>query len=65
MPKTGGGAKKEIPGIAKMQDNGNFKLTVRDPKAKNANDAAIRLAHIVIHAYTELTGESSVSSKKY
>lgn len=57
-------AKNEIPGIAKLQENGTFRLTVRDLKAKSTNDAAIRLAHIVLHAYGELTGESSVSSKK-
>jgi hypothetical protein len=60
VPRT----RNEIAGIAKIQENGTFKLTVRDPKAKSTKDAAIRLAHIVIHAYTELTGESSVSSKK-
>lgn len=72
-PKPGGGIvnpllstlgdKKEIAGIAQIQDNGNFRLTVRNPKAKNTNDAAIRLAHIVIYAYTTLTGEETVSSK--
>ena len=56
--------KGEIPGIARIQENGTFRLTVRDLKAKNTNDAAIRLAHIVIRAYGELTGETSVSSKK-
>lgn len=73
-PKPGGetrsplvsssGNKREMAGIAQLQDNGNFKLTVRDLKAKNTNDAAIRLAHIVVHAYTTLTEEASVSSKK-
>jgi hypothetical protein len=58
---TGGG--KEIPGIAALTPTGEFRLTVRDLKAKSTNDAAIRLAHITIWAYQELTGEQSVSSK--
>lgn len=58
---TGGG--KEIPGIAALTPTGEFRLTVRDLKAKSANDAAVRLAHITIWAYQELTGEQSVSSK--
>ena len=56
--------KKEIPGIARLNDSGALKLTVRDPKATSANDAAIRLAHIAIHSYNELAGDPSVSSKR-
>ena len=55
---------REMPGVAKILDNGEFKLTLRDPKAKNTSDAAIRLALITIRAYTQLTGETSVSSRK-
>jgi hypothetical protein len=58
---AGGG--KEIPGIAALTPTGEFRLTVRDLKAKSTNDAAVRLAHITIWAYQELTGEQSVSSK--
>jgi hypothetical protein len=54
----------EIPGIALISDNGDFRLTVRDPKATSANDAAVRLALVAIYAYCELTGENSVSSRK-
>ena len=54
----------EIAGIARLDKAGKFYLTVRDIKAKHTNDAAIRLAHIVIFAYQKLTGEESVSSKK-
>ncbi len=53
----------EIPGIAKLSQAGDVQLTVRDFKAKSANDAAVRLVHVVIWAAAKLTGESSVSSK--
>lgn len=55
---------REVPGIAKLLDDGSFRLTLRDPKAKNTRDAAIRLALITIRAYTQLTGEPSTSSRK-
>ena len=54
----------EIPGVALVSDSGTFKLTVRDPKAKNTNDAAIRLALVTIYAYCQLTKEKTASSKK-
>lgn len=60
----GEGEFKEIPGIAQISEDGDFKLTVRDLKAKNTNDAAIRLAHVVVFAYENLTGEKKVSSRK-
>lgn len=53
----------EIRGIAKLSQAGDVQLTVRDFKAKSANDAAVRLAHVVIWAAAKLTGESNVSSK--
>lgn len=55
---------KELPGIAQITDNGKFVLTVRDLKAKNTNDAAIRTALLTIYSYCKLTGESSLSSRK-
>lgn len=55
---------KELPGIGLINDSGEFQLTVRDPKASNTNDAAIRLALVTVYAYMELTGENGVSSKK-
>ncbi|MCC9655299.1 hypothetical protein [Rhodopirellula halodulae] len=55
---------REIAGIALITDSGDFKLTVRNPKARNTNDAAIRLALVTIWAYMQLTGEKSVSSRK-
>jgi len=54
----------EIPGIAMITDGGEFRLTVRDPKAKNTNDAAIRLALVAIYTYCRLSGEKSASSKR-
>ena len=54
----------EMTGIALVSDSGTFKLTVRDPKAKNTNDAAIRLALVTIYAYCHLTKEKTASSKK-
>lgn len=53
----------EIPGIARIGSDGKIKLTVRDLKAKNTNDAAIRLVHVVVLAHELLTNEQSVSSK--
>jgi hypothetical protein len=53
----------QIPGIAKLSPSGEVQLTVRDFKAKSANDAAVRLVHVVIWATAKLKGEPSVSSK--
>ena len=39
----------ELPGIARLTDKGDIKLTIRDLKAKSTNDAARRIAYIVIH----------------
>ena len=55
----------EIDGIAMLTETGEFRLTVRDLKAKSANDAALRLAHIAIRAYQKLTGQKTVSSKNF
>lgn len=54
----------ELPGIALLTDSGDFKLTVRDPKAKNTNDAAVRLALVAIHTYCQLSREKTASSKR-
>lgn len=54
---------KEIPGIAKLDDSGKFHLTIRDVKAKNTNDAAIRIALVSIYAYQKFTSEN-LSSRK-
>lgn len=55
---------REIPGVALISDSGEFLLTVRDPKAKTTNDAAVRLALVTILAYCQLSGEKSASSRK-
>jgi hypothetical protein len=54
---------KEIPGIAKLSASGDVQLTVRDFKARSANEAAVRLAHVAIWAANKLTGEQTVSSR--
>lgn len=53
----------EIPGIARLSPEGAFQLTVRDLKAKNTNDAAIRIVHIICLANEVLTNNLEVSSK--
>ncbi len=55
---------KEIPGVALVTKEGYLKITARDIKAKSTIDAAVRLAHIAIKAYCELTGQDSMSSRK-
>jgi hypothetical protein len=54
---------REIPGIARITDTGEMKITVRDLKAKNARDAVVRLSHITIWAHEKLTG-LPLSSRK-
>lgn len=53
----------QIAGIAKLSNSGEVQLTVRDFKAKSANDAAIRLVHVLIWATARLTGATTLSSK--
>jgi hypothetical protein len=53
----------QIPGIALRGPDGGVKITARDLKAKSANDAAVRLAHIALLAHAELTGEQWASAK--
>lgn len=47
----------EIPGVAKLSDSGELKITARDLKAKSGLDAAVRLTHIAIYAYEKFTGQ--------
>ena len=54
---------REIPGIARVTENGELHLTVRDLKARSANDAAIRIAHIALLANERLNRSESLSSK--
>lgn len=53
----------EIPGIARLTESGDLYLTVRDLKARSGLDAAVRLAHVAIYAYRQLTGQPLSSSK--
>jgi hypothetical protein len=53
----------EIPGIAKLSNSGEVLLTVRDFKARSANEAALRLVHVYLWAAGKLKGQRSVSSK--
>src|SRR5690242_7776569 len=53
----------EFPGVARMSDSGDLKITARDLKAKSGLDAAVRLAHIAIYAHERLTGQP-LSSRK-
>jgi hypothetical protein len=54
---------KEIAGIARVTPNGELHLTVRDLKARSANDAAIRIAHLTLLANERLNNSDSLSSK--
>lgn len=54
---------QELPGIARLTEAGDLKITVRNLKAKNTLDAAVRLAHIAIYAHARLT-DKPLSSRK-
>ena len=54
----------ELPGIATVTDSGEFKVLIRDLKANSEKEAGLRLALLTIYSYTQLTGESTVSSRK-
>jgi PAS domain S-box-containing protein len=54
---------RELPGIARVTPAGEFRLLVRDLKARSALDAAVRLAKVAIYAHELLTGEP-LSSRK-
>ena len=52
----------EIAGIAKVSDSGELKITIRELKANSGLNAALRLAHIAIHACESLL-ERGMSSR--
>lgn len=54
---------REVPGIARLTDSGDLKITARDLKAKSGLDAAVRLAHIAIYVHEQLTGQPFSSRK--
>lgn len=49
-------AANEIAGVARLTETGDFRVTIRDLKARSGLDAAVRLAYVAIHAYQKLTG---------
>lgn len=55
---------EDLTNIAELTNNGVYKFTLRDPKAKNAKDAGKRIVYLVIRTYILLTGESGVSRKE-
>lgn len=58
-------SKNEIPGIARLDDKGNFHLTVRDPKASGQGEAVKRLTYVAMRSYLILKkDETAVSRKK-
>jgi hypothetical protein len=54
---------KEIPGIGRLTEDGQFRITIRDLKAKSGLDAATRLAHVAIYTWQRLTGEPMSSRR--
>ncbi len=57
--------KGELPGIATINEKGDFFFTVRDPKASSQADAIKRLTYVAIRSYLLLKkGESKASRKK-
>lgn len=54
---------RELPGVARLSDNGDLRITARDLKAKSGLDAGVRLAHVAIYAHERLTGQP-LSSRK-
>jgi PAS domain S-box-containing protein len=54
---------RELPGIARLTEAGDFHVTVGDLKAKSRLAAAVRLAQIAIYAHERLTGRP-LSSRK-
>jgi hypothetical protein len=56
-------AAKEIPGIGRLTEDGQLRITIRDLKAKSGLDAATRLAHVSIYAWQQLTGEPMSSRR--
>ena len=56
--------KNEIPGIAVYNGDDNIKFTFQDVKAKNARDAAVRLALVSCHVYKHFTGKDEMPRTK-
>lgn len=54
----------EIPGIAYLNDDSEVIFTVQMPQARSANEAAVKLAHVVVHTYDVLKHERWISAPK-
>lgn len=54
---------RELPGVARLTDTGDLRITARDIKAKSGLEAGVRLAHVAIYAHERLTGKP-LSSRK-
>jgi len=54
---------RELPGVARLTDTGDLRITARDLKAKSGLDAGVRLAHVAIYAHERLTGQPFSSRK--
>lgn len=55
--------KNEIPGIGKLDESGELRLTVRNLKARSGLDAAVRLAYVAIYTFQQLAGLPLSSQK--
>jgi len=54
----------EIPGIAMYNGDDKITFTFQDIKAKNARDAAVRLALVTCHVYKHFTGKDEMPRAK-
>jgi hypothetical protein len=57
------GSSTELDGVALKTSDDDFKITLRDLKAKNKIDAASRLTHIAVFAYQNLMKQPAMPSK--
>ncbi|MCC7389997.1 MAG: hypothetical protein IT431_14645 [Phycisphaerales bacterium] len=53
----------ELGDIIHILDDGSIKVVARDLKAASANDAAVRLAHVVVYCVKHLLNGQKASSK--
>jgi len=61
----GAGTAGSLDDIVEQTEDGRYRVIARDLKVKSRNDAAIRLAHLVIYSNEILSGQQKTSSKKY
>ncbi|MGB2932523.1 MAG: PAS domain-containing protein [Methyloceanibacter sp.] len=58
------GPERELAGIARLTDFGEFEMTLRELKSRSRLEAVIRLATVAIHAHQLLTGRP-LSSRQF